>query len=340
MSTRSQVVAIGGALLIAASSVSGVLASSHREAPLISGDPAADNTDLYAFVSPDDPSKLTIIANYIPLQQPGVFRCWLLRVARPRVRAEVVVVATGAQKQCTRECPRGPVEAQSVVKEPFARREVAHVQVHVPDRCARWHTAPLFAAGRAHERIDVERIHRRDELSVAVPPRIARPVGVDLDAESVGIGQVHRLAIQVVGHPRVAAGLEDVLQETPERGAVRKQQREVIQAESPAARQGSCAGALVQFHERSRLVVRAEHDDALVAREHAEPEHHLVKQERPRQVRDLEPDAAQSRGGGQAVSRRLHTVIRLRRSRQPRGRGRAVVTHQEASGTARITRTR
>ncbi len=71
MSTRSQVVAIGGALLIAASSVSSVLASSHREAPLISGDPAADNTDLYAFVSPDDPSKLTIIANYIPLQQPG-----------------------------------------------------------------------------------------------------------------------------------------------------------------------------------------------------------------------------------------------------------------------------
>lgn len=71
MSRRSKVVAIGGALLIAASSVSGVFASSHREAPLISGDPAADNTDLYAFVSPDDPSKLTIIANYIPLQQPG-----------------------------------------------------------------------------------------------------------------------------------------------------------------------------------------------------------------------------------------------------------------------------
>jgi hypothetical protein len=62
---------VSGAFLIAATSVSGVLASSHREAPLIGGDPAADNTDLYAFVSPDDPSKLTIVANYIPLQQPG-----------------------------------------------------------------------------------------------------------------------------------------------------------------------------------------------------------------------------------------------------------------------------
>jgi hypothetical protein len=71
VSRRSKVVALGGALLIAASSVSGVFASSHREAPLISGDPSADNTDLYAFVSPNDTSKLTIVANYIPLQQPG-----------------------------------------------------------------------------------------------------------------------------------------------------------------------------------------------------------------------------------------------------------------------------
>ena len=45
-------------------------ASSHREAPLISNDPQADNTDVYAFVSPDDPSTVTIIANYIPLELP------------------------------------------------------------------------------------------------------------------------------------------------------------------------------------------------------------------------------------------------------------------------------
>ena len=45
-------------------------ASSHREAPLISNDPLADNTDLYAFRSPDDPSTVTIIANYIPLELP------------------------------------------------------------------------------------------------------------------------------------------------------------------------------------------------------------------------------------------------------------------------------
>lgn len=45
-------------------------ASSHREAPLISQDPIADNTDLYAFRSPDDPTTVTIIANYIPFELP------------------------------------------------------------------------------------------------------------------------------------------------------------------------------------------------------------------------------------------------------------------------------
>ncbi len=45
-------------------------ASSHREAPLIANDPLTDNTDLYVFRSPDDPSKITIIATYIPMQLP------------------------------------------------------------------------------------------------------------------------------------------------------------------------------------------------------------------------------------------------------------------------------
>jgi hypothetical protein len=45
--------------------------SSHSEAPEISKDPVADSTDLYAFISPDSPDKVTLIANYIPRQQPA-----------------------------------------------------------------------------------------------------------------------------------------------------------------------------------------------------------------------------------------------------------------------------
>ena len=48
-----------------------IFASSHREAPLIANDPLADNTDLYAFRSPDNPNTITIIANYIPAEFPA-----------------------------------------------------------------------------------------------------------------------------------------------------------------------------------------------------------------------------------------------------------------------------
>ncbi len=47
------------------------LASSHREAPGISNDPVADNTDLYFFRDPVDPSRLVLISNWIPLEEPA-----------------------------------------------------------------------------------------------------------------------------------------------------------------------------------------------------------------------------------------------------------------------------
>ncbi len=68
--------AIGGAgaLLSAAlvsSMMGGVGASSHRDAPMIAQDPVADNTDVYAFVSPDAPDTVTLISNFIPLEEPA-----------------------------------------------------------------------------------------------------------------------------------------------------------------------------------------------------------------------------------------------------------------------------
>ena len=71
------VLALGAVLTIVlaamtrASLLNPAQASSHREAPLIADDPAADNTDLYAFVSPDKPDTVTILANYIPLEEPA-----------------------------------------------------------------------------------------------------------------------------------------------------------------------------------------------------------------------------------------------------------------------------
>ena len=71
---RSAALGVGALLLSLGSAalVPGAAnASSHREAPLIAGDPRADNTDVYAFVSPDKPSTVTLIANWIPFEEPN-----------------------------------------------------------------------------------------------------------------------------------------------------------------------------------------------------------------------------------------------------------------------------
>ena len=57
-------------LLFMGVATTSMLASSHREAPLIADDPLADNCDLYAFRSPDRPNTITLIATYVPLQLP------------------------------------------------------------------------------------------------------------------------------------------------------------------------------------------------------------------------------------------------------------------------------
>ena len=66
--------AAGG--VFAGSAVIGLLptvagASSHREAPLILADPAVDNTDVYAFSSPQNPDNVTFVANWTPFEEPN-----------------------------------------------------------------------------------------------------------------------------------------------------------------------------------------------------------------------------------------------------------------------------
>jgi len=63
-------VAVAGSLVLLGGKDYFLEASSHREAPMIANDPLADNTDLYAFRSPDDTNTVTIIANYVPFELP------------------------------------------------------------------------------------------------------------------------------------------------------------------------------------------------------------------------------------------------------------------------------
>ena len=61
--------ALGGAAALLAPGTSG--ASSHREAPLVVSDPQIDNTDTYAFVSPDAPDTVTLVGNWLPFEEPA-----------------------------------------------------------------------------------------------------------------------------------------------------------------------------------------------------------------------------------------------------------------------------
>ena len=71
MRTRLVGAATAAVLAAGALATTGVFGSSHREAPRIMLDPSADNTDVYAFVAPDAPGKLTVVSNWVPLQSPA-----------------------------------------------------------------------------------------------------------------------------------------------------------------------------------------------------------------------------------------------------------------------------
>lgn len=78
-----------------------LLASSHREAPLIAYDPQADNTDVYAFRSPCDSSKVVLIANYIPFQHPAGGPNWYHFGSNIRYEIHVKNKATGTTDDIT-----------------------------------------------------------------------------------------------------------------------------------------------------------------------------------------------------------------------------------------------
>jgi hypothetical protein len=87
--------ALAAALAAATGGPERGVASSHREAPLISEDPAADNTDLYAFRSPDKPDTITIISNVIPGEDPAAGPNWYRFAAWPTARYNIYIDRNG-----------------------------------------------------------------------------------------------------------------------------------------------------------------------------------------------------------------------------------------------------
>ena len=90
------VAAAAAAVLVRGAEPQAASASSHREAPLIAEDPAADATDLYAFRSPDRPDTVTIVGNWIPGEDPGAGPNWY--TFSPRARYLLHIDRTGDGK--------------------------------------------------------------------------------------------------------------------------------------------------------------------------------------------------------------------------------------------------
>ena len=118
----------------------------------------------------------------------------------PRVQADVVVVAAGGEER-RRGQLRLFFEAERVAVEGAGAGHVGDLQVHVADERLGGHRGGRLVERLREQVLQVER--QRDHVH-AVPvagalPALARPVGVELDPEAVGVAQVERLGDAVVG---------------------------------------------------------------------------------------------------------------------------------------------
>ena len=183
---------------------------------------------------------------------------------------------------------------------------------------------PLFRSSSSHQVGQIEGLGRHHDLASAYRPAFAGAIGVHLDPEPVRIGEIERLADEMIGGSRVGAHPVEMGDEPAERRAVGQQDREVIETEPASAGGGAGAGELVQLDER-RVVSRAEHDSGRRAREEPESQDRGVVRYRSVEVGDLEHDAAQPglgwkpiAGGGRAVGERGHVSRAVRAERTQR----------------------
>lgn len=177
------------------------------------------------------------------------------------------------------------------------------MEMDVPDDGSRRCPGPGCLAHGRQKIAHVERFCRHCDLPTLVTPLRARAVGVDLDAETVGIGEVDGLTHQVVRHAGLHAGLREVPYEPCEVGAFGQEEGDVEEPEEPSPGDGPCPRPLDQFDQRSVVAGGTEDGRTTGAAEHAEAEYALVEGERPREVGHLETHASEPRRGREPVAR-------------------------------------
>jgi len=180
--------------------------------------------------------------------------------------------------------------------------EVPHVQVHVAhDRPGR-HAVPRRLAAGSDDVLNVQRPRVNCQLAGVVLPGRPRPVGVDLDAESVGVVEVERLADEMVGGADRLIDAREMPQELPEGSAAGKQDGVVKQTEMGSPPYRIRTGSLDQLDQRRAR--HAECGPSGAARVDAEAEHSLIPPDRAVEVGHLQAHCTHMGGGGKPVALR------------------------------------
>src|ERR1700738_157503 len=147
------------------------------------------------------------------------------------------------------------------------------------------------------------------KLTLVITPRVTRSVRVDLDAESIRVGEIHSFTHELIRHPGVDAGLCEMRDEPSERRAIRKQDRKVVQAQQSSARNRPRARQPAKMNDLAILSVRAKTRRFGGAVEDPHAEDILVEEKRAIEVGDLQTHSAKVRRFGKAVA--LGTNSRL-----------------------------
>ena len=162
--------------------------------------------------------------------------------ALPGVRADVVVVAAGAEEGRLVAELRHQAEPEHVAVEGDRLRDRGDLEVdvahHRAGRRAR-RTAPSPGRRARGSRSSTSSGSVVIRWATLPSQPLARPVGVDLDPVAVGVAEVDRLADEVVGEPlerdAVARGMREPAREV---AALRHEEREVVEPGVARARAG------------------------------------------------------------------------------------------------------
>src|SRR5687768_11486465 len=134
----------------------------------------------------------------LPVQQTGIALLCARCAGRPGVRSEMMMISACRQEQGAGIVPDRLVEAEAGVIELRRRGDLGHVQMYVAEHGSVRGPCPRLARRARHDAARIERFGRHDELPAFMAPEAPRPIAVHFDPQAVRIGQVDRLADEVV----------------------------------------------------------------------------------------------------------------------------------------------